>query len=117
VLDTLLAQLKDLDWSQNDIFGVHLSVEEALVNAIRHGNKMDPSKKVQVSCRLSPTAMRVEIIDEGPGFNPADVPDPTAPENLEVPSGRGIMLMKNFMTVVEYNAKGNGVILEKRRAS
>lgn len=116
VLEALLRKLAELDWPQQEVFGVHLSVEEALVNAIRHGNKMDATKKVRVSCKLSPSLLRVEVADEGAGFNPADVPDPTAPENLEVPSGRGIMLMRNFMTRVEYNAKGNQVIMEKRRA-
>jgi serine/threonine-protein kinase RsbW len=116
VLDALLAKLAELDWPQQEVFGVHLSVEEALVNAIRHGNKMDATKKVRVCCKLSPSVLRVEVADEGAGFNPADVPDPTAPENLEVPSGRGIMLMRNFMTRVEYNAKGNQVTMEKRRA-
>jgi serine/threonine-protein kinase RsbW len=57
----------------------------------------------------------VEVEDQGPGFNPSDIPDPTAIENLEKPGGRGIMLMRAFMTRVEYVGKGNQVVLEKHR--
>ncbi len=117
VMDSFLAKLEAVDWLQEDLFGIHLAVEEALVNAIRHGNKEDTGKQVRFSCKLAEDRLRIEIEDEGSGFTPSDVPDPTDEENLEVPSGRGIMLMRNFMSYVEYNARGNCVVMEKSRAS
>jgi len=115
ILQELLGQLHAHGWTEHEIFGIHLAVEEAVVNAIKHGNRLDETKNVHVNCKLSPERMWIEIVDEGPGFNPACVPDPTAPENLEVPCGRGIMLMRSFMSQVEFSATGNGVVMEKAR--
>jgi serine/threonine-protein kinase RsbW len=113
VVDELLEQLKQRDWVEHDIFGVHLAVEEALVNAIKHGNQHDTHKSVSISYKMSPTRLRIQITDEGNGFNPDDVPDPTDEENLECPSGRGLMLMRSFMSSVQYNDVGNSVTMEK----
>jgi serine/threonine-protein kinase RsbW len=71
---------------------------------------------VTVTCWLSQDLFRIEIEDQGEGFDPDAVPDPTSPERLEEPTGRGIMLMRTFMSKVAYNSKGNGVVLEKRRS-
>ena len=114
VTDELLEQLGVHGWSPSDIFAIHLAAEEALVNAIVHGNKLDPAKKVHVRCEVTADLARIEITDEGDGFDPASVPDCTADDRLDVPSGRGVMLMKSFMTRIKYNAKGNSVLLEKR---
>jgi len=116
LIDQLLAKLAELRWGEQDIFSVHLSVEEAVVNAIKHGNQNDQSKKVRVQFHTSADKLRIEIEDEGDGFDPDSVPDPTFEENLELPSGRGLMLMRNFMTRIEFNDKGNQVVLEKRRS-
>ncbi len=115
VTDELLAQLGAHGWPEADVFAVHLAVEEAIVNAIVHGNKLDPTKKVHVACEVSAERVLVSIADEGPGFNPAAVPDCTADDRLEAPGGRGVMLMRSFMTRIEYNPAGNAVVLEKRR--
>ena len=115
VMDELLGQLGAHGWSEAEIFGVHLAAEEAITNAIVHGNKLDPAKRVRVACEVSPERVWIEIHDQGEGFNPAAVPDCTAADRLEVSSGRGVMLMKSFMTRIEYNARGNSVLLEKRR--
>ncbi|HJT33590.1 MAG TPA: ATP-binding protein [Pirellulales bacterium] len=115
LLDDLLTQLAEHQWSEHEVHSVHLALEEALVNAIRHGNRSDPSKRVHVLCKLAPERLWVEIRDEGAGFNPDDVPDCTDPERLEIPSGRGIMLMRAFMSRVEYNELGNCVVMEKQR--
>lgn len=117
VLDLLLERLQEHGWQEDDVFGVHLSVEEALVNAIKHGNRYDPDKCVAISCWVSPSRMRIKIRDQGEGFDPADVPDPTADENLEMPSGRGLMLMRNFMTEVKFCERGNSVHMEKHRSN
>lgn len=116
VLDNVLEQLASQNWGERDIHGIHLALEEALVNAIRHGNRSDETKHVHVSCRLSADRLWVCIRDEGAGFNPDDVPDPTDDEHIEIPSGRGIMLMRAFMSRVEYNELGNCVTMEKQRA-
>lgn len=115
LLDDLLTQLAEHQWSEHEVHSVHLALEEALVNAIRHGNRSDPSKRVFVLCKLAPERLWVEIRDEGAGFDPDDVPDCTDPERLEIPSGRGIMLMRAFMSRVEYNEVGNCVVMEKQR--
>ena len=116
VLQEVLQQLERQHWVQHDIFGVHLAIEEALINAIKHGNRLDTSKQVHVTCRISSNLLRVEIADEGEGFDPSTVPDPTDPTHIESPSGRGIMLMQSFMSRVEYNDAGNRVVMEKERA-
>jgi len=115
VQDRIVKLLEDRDYPPRDVFGVRLALEEALVNAIKHGNAMDPSKCVRVDCRINQEKVRIEIEDEGDGFVLEEIPDPTADENLERPCGRGIMLMKAFLNIVEYNETGNIVILEKVR--
>src|SRR5947208_16652329 len=90
-------------FSEREIFGIKLAVEEALVNAIKHGNQMDQGKRVHVTYHLRADRFEVQIIDEGAGFDPDDVPDPTAPENLERPCGRGLLLMRSYMTEVVYH--------------
>jgi serine/threonine-protein kinase RsbW len=114
-INELLQELSRKGWSNQEIFGVHLAVEEALVNAIKHGNRLDENKQVRVCCRLFPDRLWIEITDEGSGFDPQCVPDCTAEENLETPNGRGIMLMRSFMSRVEYSPQGNCVVLEKER--
>ena len=107
ILESVLARLESENWFPHDIFGVHLALEEALVNAVKHGNRMDETKFVHVVCRLSPEKLYVQIRDEGPGFKLEEVPDCTDDENLEKCSGRGIMLMRNYMSVVEFVPPGN----------
>ena len=104
-------------YSPHEIFSIKLALEEALVNAIKHGNQMDRSKTVQVAYQVSPERFDVLVSDQGPGFDPTDVPDPTAVENLERPSGRGVMLMKHYMNKVGYNECGNTVYMTKLRAT
>ena len=116
VTDQLLEQLGVHGWPPADIFAIHLAAEEAIVNAIVHGNKLDPTKTVHVECEISTAVVRISISDEGAGFDPASVPDCTVDERLEAPGGRGVMLMKSFMTSIEYNATGNAVVLLKRRS-
>lgn len=116
VQDRIVQFLENLRYTERDVFGIRLAIEEALVNAIKHGNRMDPSKTVRIACRICQRRVRIEIEDQGQGFQPEDVPDPTADENLERPCGRGIMLMRAFMTSIEYNDSGNRVVLEKHRS-
>ena len=113
VVEELLALMQEQAWVEPDIFGVHLAVEEAVVNAIKHGNQYDEHKKVRVSYRVSCTHLFVEIQDEGAGFDPEGLPDPTDDDHLELPSGRGVMLMRSFMSSVEFSESGTRVTMCK----
>jgi serine/threonine-protein kinase RsbW len=111
----VLGQLQQHHWGDHDVFSIHLALEEALVNAIKHGNGLDLAKQVRVRCRMSDDLVQIEIADEGEGFDPRCVPDPTDEHHRECPNGRGVMLMRSFMDRVQYNERGNCVLLEKRR--
>jgi serine/threonine-protein kinase RsbW len=113
--EQILRQLEELQFAEHDLFGVRLALEEALVNAIKHGNRLDPTKNVRVQWIIDHERVVIEIEDEGEGFDPGDVPDPTADENLERPCGRGIHLMRAFMTSIDYHGRGNRVVLIKAR--
>ena len=104
-------------FGDKDQFYIELAVEEALVNALKHGNQLDSGKKVFVRVEIGADRFDIRVEDEGPGFNPGDVPDPTAPENLERPCGRGLLLIRNFMTDVSYHGKGNVVTMSKNRSA
>jgi serine/threonine-protein kinase RsbW len=117
LLDDVLQRLESLDWGCHDIFGVHLAIDEALVNAIDHGNCHDETKHVRFTCRVSPERIHVEITDEGPGFDPDALPDPTTPCRIGRPGGRGVLLMRAFMSHVEFCDHGSRVVLEKERSA
>ena len=115
VVDQVLARLRRHAWADTDIFAVHLATEEALVNAIRHGNSSDPTKHIGFCCRLADDRVRIEITNQGPGFDPDRVPDPTQPDRLLLGGGRGLALMRGFMSSVKYRDLGRQVILERLR--
>jgi serine/threonine-protein kinase RsbW len=115
VIRTILDALAELGWTERELFGVHLALEEAVMNAIKHGNALDPAKTVHVVARASPHRTSVKITDQGSGFDPSTVPDPTLEENLLKTTGRGVMLMRHYMTSVRYNRAGNSVELKKNR--
>ena len=105
----LLAAMEERGFSQDDVFAVHLAVEEAFVNAVKHGNKMDPLKTVTVDYTVDAEKVEIAIEDQGVGFDPQSIPDPRVGENLYRPEGRGLLLMSAYMHVFEYNERGNGV--------
>jgi len=115
IIEVVLARLEDEGWTSHDVFSVRLALEEVIVNAIKHGNRLDHSKQVRVVCKLSAERLWIEITDEGTGFKPENVPDCTDPARLEIPCGRGILLMRSYMDRVEYNKEGNTVVMEKTR--
>jgi serine/threonine-protein kinase RsbW len=115
LLDRVASRMASLSWPDYQVFHVRLALEEALVNALRHGNGGDRTRAVRVCWRVAPDEVEAVIEDEGAGFDPASVPDPREPENLEWSSGRGLLLMRACMTTVYYNAAGNRVTLTKRR--
>lgn len=107
--------LKAHCFADKDVFGIRLALEEAIVNAIKHGNQLDSSKRVHIKYHVSQAHFEIHIKDEGPGFNPDDIPDPMAPENLERDCGRGLLLMKHYMTEVKFHPPGNVVSMIKVR--
>ncbi len=107
--------LQIAQFPEAEIFAIKMAVEEALVNAIKHGNQMDPEKRVTITYTALPDRFDVRITDEGPGFDPNDVPDPTAPENLERPCGRGLLLIRYYMTEVSFDARGSTISMYKLR--
>jgi serine/threonine-protein kinase RsbW len=113
VREEVAARLLQLGYGPRDVFAVRLAAEEALLNAIEHGNKCDKEKKVSVAYVLDREKAVLTVTDEGAGFQPEGVPDCTASENLTKPRGRGIALMRGFMDRVEYREKGKTVRLVK----
>jgi serine/threonine-protein kinase RsbW len=113
--DTVLVAVGEAGFDEASTFAVRLALEEAVANAFRHGNAEDPSKTVTVRYEVSPHQITLVVEDEGPGFDPGAVPDPTEDANLEIPSGRGIMLMRAYMTSVEIVAPGNRIEMTFRR--
>lgn len=91
-----------------------VGLTEALANAMLYGNARDPSKRVRVEVALAAGTIRARIIDEGLGFDPCAVPDPTCPENVAKPRGRGLFLMRQLLDEVVYNDRGNEVTLVLR---
>ncbi len=91
-----------------------IALDEAFVNAVKHGNKFDASKIVRIAAEVSPTEARFTIEDEGEGFNVAGIPDPTNPENLFKTSGRGVLIIHNIMDEVKYNERGNRLTMIKK---
>ena len=88
--------------SDDDAFGIDMAVREAVTNAVLHGNKLDETKFADVRLKSAPGSLEITVHDQGSGFNPGDVPDPTKEENILKTSGRGIFFMRNFMDEVEW---------------
>jgi serine/threonine-protein kinase RsbW len=117
LLEEVIAAMARHDYSEGDRDAVRLALIEAITNGLKHGNGGDPAKRVGVSYHVAREVVVVEVEDEGPGFNPAAVPDPRLPENLERPNGRGLLMMRHFMTALRFWGRGNCVTLCKRRSA
>nr|HPN73547.1 ATP-binding protein [Candidatus Omnitrophota bacterium] len=106
-------ELRSSGASEEQVFDIRVAIEEALRNAMIHGNKLDPAKKVSVEADLSEGRVRICVEDEGDGFDPGKIPDPTAEENILKTSGRGVYMMNHLMDDVSYDKGGRRVIMEK----
>ena len=95
-------------------FNLRTALAEALANAIAYGNRHDPTKVVHVEVACGPDAVRIEVADDGVGFDPSQVPDPTTPEFLERESGRGLFVLRQLVDTIEFNERGNCVCLVLR---
>ncbi len=109
----LLDAMTERDWPPADLFRTQLAYEEAIVNAIRHGNRCDPEKKVVIEMLCDDERVQIQITDEGKGFDPKDIPDPRQEELLEVPGGRGCLLIHEIMSQVAHNETGNQITMVK----
>jgi serine/threonine-protein kinase RsbW len=114
LIEQVMEQIRSNSWSNRDEFAVNMALEESLVNAVQHGNNSDPKKNVHFNCRLNSCLFYARIEDEGEGFDLDAIPDPTDPEHITIASGRGVLLIKSFVTNVRWNKKGNVLEFEKR---
>ena len=104
------------DFPRADIFGVRLALEEALTNALKHGNCFDPAKEVRLAYRVDSSRVWLQVEDQGSGFCPDSVCDPTLPENVGEPNGRGLFFIRRYMCSIEYNETGNRLTMLKYRS-
>jgi len=114
VLQYLLERVAKMGVIAPEKSNLFIALDEAFVNAVKHGNKSDPTKLVRIGAELSPKEASFTIEDEGVGFDVKTIPDPCDPSNLFKSSGRGVLLIYNIMDEVEYNAQGNRVKMVKR---
>jgi serine/threonine-protein kinase RsbW len=113
VQKTILASAEQHGFAGDSFFALRIALEEALVNAIKHGNRLDPQKKVHVEARVTAKRAEITVEDEGPGFNRRDVPDPTLGDNLHKCSGRGILLIEAYMNEVTWDRGGRRLRMVK----
>ncbi len=116
LIERLMSALDELHWEGRDLFHVQMAAEEAMVNAVKHGNRQAANKVVEIEFRASPRSVYMRFKDQGDGFVPAELPDPRDEDHLECTNGRGVMLIKEMMSEVRYNARGNEVTMLKHRA-
>lgn len=118
VQDKVLAVVKDLPCAPSELEGISVAFREALANAVVHGNRNDPSKRVVVACFCECEeggGLLLVVQDEGSGFDPKEVPDPTGATAIGSWHGRGIFLMRHFMDEVGFEHGGSEVLLRKRK--
>lgn len=116
VHEALIAAVDRFGYSKASKFAVRLALEEAIANAFHHGHRgLAGDLPVKVDFRVTSEEIRIAVEDQGPGFNPGDVPDPTLDENLEQPSGRGLMLIRAYMSDVSHSSRGNRLEMAYRR--
>src|SRR5689334_11268719 len=114
VLEYLQERVAKLGLIRPERSNLFVALDEAFVNAVKHGNKNDPTKLVRITAELTPQEASFTVEDEGEGFDIKQIPDPCDPANLFRTSGRGVLLIYNIMDEVEYNAQGNRVKMVKR---
>jgi serine/threonine-protein kinase RsbW len=102
------ASLGQLALSEDTSHWIGIAVREAVANAIKHGNRNDPSKQVEVDFGIEDDTVVVRVADQGEGFDPKSLPDPLSPDNLLRPNGRGIFFMRKFMDDIEYTFRPEG---------
>jgi serine/threonine-protein kinase RsbW len=96
-------------------FGIDMAVREAVTNAVLHGNRQDETKAVEVGFKRLSSEIEITVRDEGEGFNPESVPDPTDPQNIMKTSGRGILFMRTFMDEIQWSRHPEGGTVVRMR--
>ncbi|HEY0429931.1 MAG TPA: ATP-binding protein [Pyrinomonadaceae bacterium] len=114
ILDYLMKRVEKVGVINPESSNLFIALDEAFVNAVKHGNKFDAEKIVRVSAEVSPTEARFTVEDEGEGFDVHSIPDPRNPENLFKASGRGVLFIYNIMDEVKYNERGNRLTMIKK---
>lgn len=114
ILDYLMKRVEKVGVINPESSNLFIALDEAFVNAVKHGNKFDANKIVRVSAEVSPKEARFTIEDEGEGFDVEAIPDPRNPENLFKASGRGVLFIYNIMDEVKYNERGNRLTMIKK---
>lgn len=113
IVEKLVNDICSVFQISEDYYGnILVAITEAVNNAIHHGNKLDSSKQVSVAYSASPEKLEITVTDQGPGFDFNNLPDPTNPENLEKPNGRGVFLMRNLADKIDFSDEGRTVKLE-----
>ncbi len=111
-VDYLMARCREVGFERDRMrLNLRVGVTEALANAMLYGNGRDPKKRVLVEAHISADAITIRVTDEGRGFDPNAVPDPTLPSNRTRPGGRGIFLIRELMDLVEFNERGNSITM------
>jgi len=114
VLHELVILVTAAHYNKDAVFAIKLACEESIINAVKHGNKLDAKKHVTIEVWIKPDEMEVYIEDEGPGFSREAVPDPTLEENLEKCSGRGILLIESYMDGCSWDHGGRRLRMVKQ---
>lgn len=109
----LIGELKERGVQEDIVFDVHVGFEEALRNAMVHGNKSEPGKQVTVETEITDNSVTISVEDEGDGFDHKMLPDPTHQDNLLKESGRGVYLMRHLMDEIRYENGGRRVVMVK----
>ncbi len=115
-IEELMNALNVCGWEGADLFRIQMAIEEAVVNAIEHGNQRDPAKQVRLIFQVTPDKVTMIIEDQGQGFDHRNIADPTDDELVDKPRGRGVMLMREFMDEAFFNETGNQVTMIKHRS-
>jgi serine/threonine-protein kinase RsbW len=110
---SIFKKLQSLAIKEDDLFDIRLALEEALINAARHGNKLDKNKEIYLKVKVLPQSIELEIKDQGNGFDYKKLPLPTDEQNLEKTSGRGVFLIKELMDEVEFLDGGSRIKMVK----
>lgn len=114
ILDYLMKRVEKVGVVDAENSNLFIALDEAFVNAVKHGNKFDAAKNVRIAAEVSPKEARFTVEDEGEGFDVNSIPDPLDPENLFKTSGRGVLLIHNIMDEVKYNERGNKLEMIKK---
>jgi serine/threonine-protein kinase RsbW len=109
---TIVKEAERLGYPKASCFALRLAIEEAMSNAFRHGHRdLEPDADIEIAWDANPDRVTIVVEDQGPGFDPESLPDPTAPENIEKASGRGLLLIRAYMSSLDFNVAGNRVTM------